>query len=390
GNAGRALVILKRQGLTLSGLVMVVAGCLWAAVALASTEVDILGPKGNETVDVAEIPDNVKNKTYNIDGQPQEIDGDSLQHVLNSIGIELDEWTRTFIDGGVVRNGEKFLDDRVPVFFVNNDDDVVFLIPKKDGEEAQKFQGNLDFILRGAIDIDPDEVNATEGDTETFDATVVDGGPQNNYTFAWTASTGETGAGRSLELTFNTSGRVEINVEAKRNGNVVAEQTIATPVKEAPPEGTGSSGVGTSGSSFGGDVGGFTPPAESFDSNFPSAGSSTPTPNFPDAPEPPGDTTVPEEELGTSVTGELLSAIAPLEPSSGKDSSGAEDTLAPETPFAEPENEEVSAPGALIATGVIVGLLGLGAGRELDNVRPRRFLRRPDLSALRRLSPPWK
>ena len=98
--------------------------------------------------------------------------------------------------------------------------------------------------------------------------------------------------------------------------------------------------------------------------------------------------TTPLEDAGVSVSGELLSATTPLPPSSGEAGETPEES-APDPEAAVEEAEEISAPGALIAAGVVVGLLGLGAGREMETVRPRR-IRRPDLSGLRRLLPPWK
>ena len=391
---------MKRRGVALLGLGMIVAGLVWAAVAMAGTTVNIFGPKGNQTVDVADIPNNVKD-TYNVDGRPQEIEGDSLQHVLNKLGIESDEWTQILFDGGDVGNGEKFVDDLSPVFYVNNAGDVVFLVPKKEGAEAQKYgDPNLRFTLRGRIDIDPDELDVEQGDTETFNATLVDGGPQNDYSFSWSASTGETGSGRTFDYTFDTAGRVEIKAFAERQGNVVAQGAIATPVKEPPPENNGTGGTGGTGGIGTGGTGydsgynydsGYTPPSDfggDYDSETPN-----PEENFPDPPkETPEDTTLPEATSGTSVSGELLAAEAPLEPESGGDASagGEEASEAPEDEVVFEENEEVTAPGALIAAGVVVGIIGLGAGRELEDVRPRRFFRRPNFSGLRRLLPPWK
>ena len=123
-----------------------------------------------------------------------------------------------------------------------------------------------------------------------------------------------------------------------------------------------------------------------YDYDFPDSGGSTSDiPDTPKTPDP--DETPPVEDFGTSVEGELLSATAPLPPSSG-DAPPA-DEAAPDPEEAIEEAEEISGPGALIAAGVVVGLLGLGAGREMETVRPRR-LRRPNMSGLRRLLPPWK
>ena len=145
-----------------------------------------------------------------------------------------------------------------------------------------------------------------------------------------------------------------------------------------------------SGSSGFGGTGGITYPGSTspgYDYDFPDSGGS-PSQDIPDTPKTPDpDETPPLEDFGTSVEGELLSTTAPLPPSSG-DALPADETP-PDPEEAIEEAEEINAPGALIAAGVVVGLLGLGAGREMETVRPRR-LRRPDLSGLRRLLPPWK
>jgi hypothetical protein len=381
---------MRRRGVALTGLAMVIAGGIWAAVAWASTTVEISGLQGNESVDVNEIPNNV-DETYNVDGRPQRIEGDSLQHVLNKVGVNSDEWTRIYFDAGVVRNDEKFTDDRDPVFYLSpNGENVWFLIPKKEGEPARTIKSDLDFTYRGAIDIDPDEIDpdARQGDTQEFTATVRGVNAQNDYKFNWTAGS-QTGTGRTFEVTFSSSGRTVVNVEATRFGNIAAEQTIAGAVKE-PEEtdtgtGTGGTGFGSSGYDSGYDTSYDYPSASDYDSNFPDA--EIPD-SVPDDVKPPDAETTPLEDAGVSVSGELLSATTPLPPSSGDAGETAEES-APDPEAAVEEAEEINAPGALIAAGVVVGLLGLGAGREMETVRPRR-IRRPDLSGLRRLLPPWK
>ena len=386
--ADRALAALKRRGIALLGLAMVVAGGIWAAVAMAANEIEISTPSGDRSVNVAEIQQDV-HREYNIDGRQVRIDGTSLQRLLSSEGIGPGEWIRIYFDGGVVSNGEKFLKNREPVFYFDKEDedreDVLFLIPKKEGQDAQPFEDAFNFNLRGAIAIDPGEVDPEQGDTQVFDATVIEGGPQNNYDFSWKASTGETGSDKKFELTFSTSGDVEISVFARRAGDVVAEQTIATKVK-APPEDNDGFGSGTSGSGFSTP---YTPPP-TFESNFPdSTGSGSSVPDMPAPPDPDEEPEI-DEETGVSVTGELLSATTPLPPASGEEGSKPEDEAPPEPQEVADEAKEVSAPGALIAGGIVVGLLGLGAGREVENRRPRHLFKRLDFSALRRLSPPWK
>ena len=385
----RALALLKRQGVALLGLAMIAAGGIWAAVALGASEITVQTPTGNKTIDVAALKQEDVHKEYNIGGQPKRVDGYSLQRVLSSENIGAKDWTRIFFDGGVIVNGEKFVKNRKPAFYFEDREEeepqeLRFVVPKREREEG-RIEEILNFNLRGAIDIDPDEVDPEQGDTQTFEANVINGGPQNKYDFTWRASTGETGSERKFEITFNTSGDVDISVFAKRAGDPVAEGAIATKVKEPPSQddGSGSSGFGGTGPSY---TPPFTPSTPDYSPNFPD---STPSPDTPAPPDPDSAPEI-EEETGTSVAGELLSATSPLPAPSGEEGPTAEDESEPAPEEVADEAKEVSAPGALIAGGVIVGLLGLGAGRELEDKRPLRLLKRPDFSALRRLSPPWK
>ena len=92
-----------------------------------------------------------------------------------------------------------------------------------------------------------------------------------------------------------------------------------------------------------------------------------PSQDIPDTPKTPDpDETPPLEDFGTSVEGELLSATAPLPPSSGR-RPAAPTRLPPDPEKAIEEAEEISAPGALIAAGVVVGLLGPRRGPRDGN-----------------------
>lgn len=372
---------------------MIVAGLIWAAVAMASTNLNLRG-FSEDSIDVNTIPNNVE-RNYKINGEYEAIEGVSLQKVLTKLGVESDEWTRIFIGPIEVRRDEVFSGERVPVFDFTgpNGTDMRFIRPAKGDDDAQVHRSNnrgLTLTYRAAIDIDPDEIEDPEtGDEVVFTANIPNGGPSSNYIFEWTASSGETASGKRFEYTLpDSAGRVQINVTATRSGSIVAEQTIGTPVKATPPEnpGTGSGGSGGLGSGLGSGYN-YSPSTPDYDYDFPDTRGSSPdlpaTPKTPDTDETPS-----LEDLGTSVEGELLSATTPLPPSSG-DAGAAPQEEAPDPEEAIEEAEQIDAPGALIAAGVVVGLLGLGAGREMENVRPRR-VRRPGSSRLRRLSPPWK
>jgi hypothetical protein len=380
---------MRRRGVALTGLAMIIAGGVWAAVAWASTTVTVDGLKGQETVEIKAENADVKNELYNLPNGRTRITGWSLGKVLSNAGIGEEGWTRIFIGSLEVRRDEIFSGDREPVFAIEKNgtgDDVFFIRPKKGSSPAVLDKSNnLDMNYRVPIEITPPLDKPETGETIKFRANAP--GPESQYEFEWNASSGETGTGSTFEYTFPSSaGRVQINVEGTHNGNVEAEQTIGTPVK-APPEENTNDGSSYNPPSYGPDYS-YSPPSTDYDSNFPDSGNyDTTIPDTPKDKADPEDAVVPEDP-NVSVAGELLSGTAPLPPSSG-DALPPDDTTPPDPEQAIEEAEEINAPGALIASGVVVGLLGLGAGREMETVRPRR-LRRPDLSGLRRLLPPWK
>lgn len=377
---------MRRRGVTLIGLAMVGAGLVWAAIAWADTaDFKIQKPSG-QYVTVEVDQDAPTYKTYRYDGLTK--DGRSLNSVLDEIGFKDNAWTSVTVDGLTVTNGE-FPNKKPPIFIVKGDDDLTFYRPKTADGPAETRSGIAVMTFRTRLDVNASDNSPEAGQTVTYTASVYKGGPQSAFEFKWTPSTGTGGTGPKFKYTYpETTGEVTINVNAKRgsdNMTVGTATTSSVKIEAPPPANNGGSGYTPPSSSYNP---GYTPPSD-YDYNFPDSGGS-PT-EIPDDPiKTPDPDEVPELEIpGTDVEGELLSATAPLPPSSG-DAPAAEE----ETPPADPEKaieeaEEISAPGALIAGGIVVGLLGLGAGREMETTRPRR-LRRPDLSRLRRLSPPWK
>jgi len=398
---------MKRRGVALLGLAMIAAGGIWAAVAWASTSIEIEGPRGtSKTINVEDLNTDVENKNYRVGDDFQTITGYSVKQILQALGISDSEWLTITIEDITVRNGQ-FRDRKPAVFYVseNDDDKLVFLRPKSAAGPAVTDSAdggaNFDISYRVPLQIDPAEVDPDAGETIEFTATVPGGGAQNAYTFEWDAGTAGSGTGRIFEVTYpNTDGQVKVSVRASRAGTDVGVVTVGAKIDA--PENTGGSGSGSFGSgSFGsgGFDSGYTPPSD-FGGDFGGSdfGGSNPDPNFPDPPDDtPEDSAIPEETSGVSVSGELLSQISALEDGNGEEGLAGEEDAAEEDAAEPPrdeatfeKNEEVTAPGVLIAAGVVVGLIGLGAGREIEDVRPRRFLRRPDLSGLRRLLPPWK
>ena len=384
---------MRRRGVALTGLAMIIAGGIWAALAMAaSSEVEIKKPSGKEEI-VSIEESHTRLEDLPIRRREQ---GGPFACVRPKGDWRwrprVDEHRSRRLDGSerIIRAEE------TPIFYIKgSNDEVTFYRPKTEngGAETRSASGgNLDMTYRVPLKVDSSDDSPKAGQTVTYSVSVPGGGPQSAYEFTWTPSSGTGGTGSTFDYTYpETSGEVTINVTAKRGSD---NQTVGAAVKsntvEAPPEedtsGTGGTGFGSSGYDSGYDTSYDYPSASDYDSNFPDA--KIPEDSVPDDVKTPDAETTPLEDAGVSVSGELLSATTPLPPSSGEAGETPEES-APDPEAAVEEAEEISAPGALIAAGVVVGLLGLGAGREMETVRPRR-IRRPDLSGLRRLLPPWK
>ena len=91
----------------------------------------------------------------------------------------------------------------------------------------------------------------------------------------------------------------------------------------------------------------------------------------------------PPADQAAEVAGDLLADTTPIPPAG---STGADAGL-PDTPQEAADESELAISGAVVAAGLAAILLALGAGWEFERIHPRRWLRRPDLSRLRRLLP---
>ena len=394
-------VAVRRWGLQVTGLAMIAAGAIWAAVALAGgAEIEITKPSGaSKSFTITEADYDKRNVKYQEGDEYTPRSGVSLGALLRRVGVGDRAWTSIKVEGLTVQNGS-FRPKKPPIFFVR-DDELVFYRPEAaDDAYETRVSSSLDMDYRVPLVVDESDESPKAGQTVTYEASIAGGGPQSAYDFTWTPSTGTGGSGATFEYTYPESGgEVTINVVAKRSSDneTVGTATLGETVKAPPPSDTGDtggSGFGSSGFGSGFGSGGFgtTPDFSSpdfSDPNFPDVSPTSPRTPTPEEPKP-DDTPVPEV-TGTSITGELLSDVGPLPPSSGapEGSSSTKPEPDEEAETAE-EAKDVSAPGALIAGGIIVGLLGLGAGREFEGSGRGLRLKRPDLNALRRLSPPWK
>jgi hypothetical protein len=111
----------RRRGITLTGLAMVAAGLVWAAVAWASTTVRVDGVK-SKPVNVADLKTDV-DANYKVGNEYEHIEGVSLRKVLGEAGVKWADWTRVFIDSIEVRRDEYDLFSRglVPVFYISEE-----------------------------------------------------------------------------------------------------------------------------------------------------------------------------------------------------------------------------------------------------------------------------
>ncbi len=387
---------MKRRVIQLIGPVLIVVGVIWAAIAVASTTVQITKPSGkSETVTINS--NKYETHRYAEGGGYRNRTGEPLSQVLKEIGVTDDDWFSITINGLTVGNGAFKPNKRPPIFFVKGQDEIVFYKPK-DAEgpyETRSAKGgsNLLMSFQALLEVEASDDTPKAGQTVTYETTVRDGGPQNGYEFSWSATGGSptSGSGSTFKYTYPESGgSVDITVTAKRasDGETVGTGGITSDKLDPKPQesasGTGGTSTGTYGSGLG--TGGYTYP----DTTYPST-----EPNFPDIPSDTPDVKtpeVPETATGQSVKGELLSLDTPVPSTPGQPAPEASPaTPEPDMAAADDKPAEITGPGAVIGAGVIFTLLGLGAGREFETFSPKQMMRRPDFNRLRRIAfPRWK
>ena len=216
----------------------------------------------------------------------------------------------------------------------------------------------------------------------------VSGGPGGGLNFTWGGDGLDPKSGRSVTYRFPDKGRKTVHVTVSKGGSRLASDATSVFVDRKPDDedgtggsSTGSGGVGYSDPSTSSDSTTTTPSYTSPTYDPPSTTPSTPSTSPEATPDDPDQ--APPADQAAEVAGDLLADTTPIPPAG---STGADAGL-PDTPEEAADESELAISGAVVAAGLAAILLALGAGWEFERIHPRRWLRRPDLSRLRRLLP---
>jgi len=375
---------------TVAAVLLLGLGAL-VALAPAATTIHVTQPDGDRrSVDIADLDPDVSNQEYVVNGESRDVTGVSLEAVLSEAGVRPAQW-------GSVQIGPVFMTDdeyerfgnQTPPAFFDDQGDATFIVPDRGTNTGEIVPGAPSVRARSySVRITPQNKEIDAGESVNFTAVVSGGGPDAEFGFRWSGSGLDPKSGPSVTYRFPDKGEKTVKVSARRGGATVAETSTTVFVDRKPDDddgtggsSTGSGGVGYSDSSTSSDSTGTTPSYTSPTYDSPSATPSTPS-TSPEATQDESDP-VPPADQAAEVAGDLLADTTPIPPAG---STGADAGL-PETPEEATDDSELAISGAAVSAGVAAVLLGLGAGWEFERIRPRRWLRRPDLSRLRRLLP---
>jgi hypothetical protein len=358
---------------------------VWVAVAIAGTRVTVHTPDGDrKRVNVASVSPDKEDETYTVKGQPRQVTGVSLRKLLATAGVGFGSWRSVEIGPAHMSKPEyRDFGDTPPVFYVNGG--AKFLIPDRGGPNGKVYGEPLtveSFAVEGGVVVRPGSATIKVGESVSFTAEPF--GDLDPRRYVWTLDGSDSKTGDEATFRFPSQGSYTVRVEAKGEGEEASDTAqITVDAKKSDTD----DGSGSTGST---DPGVYTPPAT--DSDYPTPDTDIPTtpdtttpttPTTPDLdPEAPGFS-------GIQVAGELMSATA-----SPPGAAGEEEPFELPAVGAGPEpvdDPEFTVSGAALLVGSVLGLVGVGAGSEFERLHPRRWLRRrswmkrPRLSALRRL-----
>jgi hypothetical protein len=366
----------------------------WVALAPAATTIRVTQPDGDvKRVDIADVdPDVGPNQEYVVEGESREVTGVSLEALLRRAGVPPRLWQSVQVGSVFMTDDEydRFGEETPPAFF-DDQGDAAFIVPDRGSRLGVIVPGAPSVTAsRYSVRITPEAKQIDAGDSVTFRAEVT-GGPVTGLNFRWSGSGLDTRSGRAVTYRFPDKGRKTVQVVVARGGSTLATASTGVFVDRKPADDGGTGGDdGGSGTGTGGlgytdpttpsatTTPTYTPPTYDPPTATPSTTPSTPeaTPDEPDS--------APSEDPTTEVAGDLLSDTAPIAPEESAGEAGGVADAPEETLDDDPE---LAISGAAVAAGLAAVLLGLGAGWEFERIHPRRLLRRPDLSRLRRLLP---
>jgi hypothetical protein len=375
---------------------------VWVAVAIAATRVTVYSPDGDrKQVNVADADEDVTDETYMVKSREVQVTGPSLRSLLRRAGVGYGSWRSVEIGSATMtqREYEKYGSQTPPAF--NVDDGGTFVIPNRGNQPGREIGGRLTveaFAVERGVVVNPGSPTVKAGASVTFTPEPF-GDISGTLRYVWTLEGQDRKTSRQATYRFPKRGTYDVDVTVTgQDSRATGGAVVTVDPKKSDETGDDDEDEGDDDSATGGptDSGGvgspYTPPAT--DSDYP-----TPDSDFPTTPDTPAPTapTAPDLEpgapgfSGVSVAGDLMSATAPA-PGAGDD----------EEPFELPavgagtpqfEDPEFTVSGAALLVGSVLGLVGIGAGREFERLDPRRWLKRrrwmkrPKLSALRRLLP---
>jgi hypothetical protein len=375
---------------TVAAVLLLGLGAL-VALAPAATTIRVTQPDGDvRRIDIANVPPDVgPNQEYVVRGESREVTGVSLAELLSRAGVPPRAWSSVQV-GSVFLTDDQYMrfPDETPPAFFDDQGDATLIVPDRGGRTGVIVPGAPSVAAsRYSVSITPQDEEIDAGDSITFRAEV-SGGPGGGLNFRWDGDGLDARSGRSVTYRFPDKGRKAVHVTVSKGGATLATATTTVFVDRKPDDddGTGGSSTGSGGV-------GYSDPSASSDSSTTSPSYTSPTYDSPSAtpstpstsPEATPDDTdpAPPADQASEVAGDLLADTTPI-PSAG--STGADAGL-PDVPEESADDQELAISGAAVAAGVAAVLLGLGAGWEFERIRPRRWLRRPDLSRLRNLLP---
>ena len=367
--------------------IVVAAGLVLALGASTAQAADVrVKPhnKDSQALDLSDYPNraDVHNKTYVVRNNqgPHEVfveQGFSIQKILQlGRAGTVEGHVRIEGDGVVLLDRPNLradaYDDGPPVFYEDEDGQIVFLRPERDGDPNNAkdvFSSTEGPIVITEYDerlltlkIDASDTEIDPGDSVDFTATLQqDSGSSLESDITWNATGLEGQTGRAAMYEFPDEGNYSVSATVTDENDNVGEDTVEIQVGDPVESDLNQDGGGLNNNYYAPDTGSY----------YGGQGAATPdySTDIPDtgadqsAAKPP-----PQIEAGEEVTGELLSETGVYVPPPPEELVGVR-TGTPD------EGTNWTTPGIALGATLVVGLLGFGAGREFERVNVDRLRR---------------